>query len=291
MSRLHPRASRLVLSCLAFAVVAGCNRKATPPPSGAAASASASAAAAPLASAGGAPSAAASAAAGKPGGASTDEAKKPLTAEERQALARYAAAVGAGRRATRDKRYDEAERAFDRALEQRKDDARALAERGYARLLANNPEGAEEDLERALAGGVEPKLASQAFFNLGLVREKKGEDEPSRAAFAIADALSPSAAAKAKLAGRSACTADVRTDDDDSLAFADDFRALAAVVQPSEDLGSAKASVCIQTHTAMGTPDARDTCDGPPPWELIDHHRPGGAEASPVTGPVDSSTS
>ncbi len=265
-----PLTRRLTLSCLALAGAAGCKRNATPPSPDTTSSA-AGVAAAPSASAGGAPSAASAAGSGQRE-APADEAKKPLTAAERQALARYAAAVGAGRKATRDKRYDDAESAFDRALEQRNGDARALAERGYARLLANKLDAAEQDLERALSAGVEPKLASQAFFNLGLVREKKGEDEPSRAAFAIADALSPSGAAKAKLAGRSACTADLRVDDEDALDFADDFTALAEAIKPAEDLGSPKASVCVQTHTALGTPDMRNACDGPPPWELYHHH-------------------
>ncbi|HEU4536287.1 MAG TPA: hypothetical protein VFS00_19315, partial [Polyangiaceae bacterium] len=61
-------------------------------------------------------------------------------------------------------------------------------------------------------------------------------------------------------------------DDDDSLSFADDFPALAADIKPIEDLGSPKASVCIQTHSALGTPDVRNACDGPPPWELAHNH-------------------
>jgi tetratricopeptide (TPR) repeat protein len=197
-----------------------------------------------------------------------------LTPAEARAVAGYRSAMRAGREATRDAHFDAAEAAFGEALTARPGDARALAERGYERLLAGSLEDASRDFERALAGGVPPQLTSQVFFNMGLLREKQGKPDAARAAFAIADAVAPSAAAKKKLAGRSACTADVELGDDprDALTLAADFADLAKQIGPAKDLGSPKASVCIQTHTAIAEPDAIGVCDGPPPWVLAHHH-------------------
>lgn len=200
------------------------------------------------------------------------EVKEPLTERERKSIATYAEALAEGRKATRAKRYADAEEAFGRALAARPEDARARGERGYARLLDGALEKADEDFQAALGRGLDPKLAGQVFFNMGLLREKRNEMESARAAFAISNALSATAAAKAKLAGRSACTADVQTGGKERLDHANDFDDLARQINPGQDLGSPKRSVCIRTHTAMADPDEKDVCSGPPPWVLNHHH-------------------
>lgn len=200
------------------------------------------------------------------------EAKVPLTAEEKKAITAYSDAMGEGRKATRAKRFADAEEAFGKALAARPEDARARSERGYARLLDGALEKADEDFQGALGRGVDRKLAGQVFFNIGLLREKKNEMESARAAFAISNALSPTGAAKEKLAGKSACTADIQTGGSDVLEHANGFEELDRKIAPGKDLGSPKASVCVRSHTAMAEPDEKDVCSGPPPWVLNHHH-------------------
>lgn len=197
-----------------------------------------------------------------------------LTIEEKSDLYRFRSSVAEGRRATRDKRWLEAETAFTRALAVRPTDARTRAERGYARLLADELNEAREDFERALAGGVDAKLGGQVYFNIGLLREKRKQPDSARAAFAMSNALAPSAAAKGKLGGRSSCTADIdeHPAEGEELHAVADFDALAKEIAPQRDLGSPKASVCVRTHTATGEPEVRDVCSGDPPW-FLSHHR------------------
>lgn len=214
----------------------------------------------------------AEAAAPEAGVVDAGEAKVPLTAEEKKAISAYSAAMGEGRAATRAKRFADAEEAFGKALAARPEDARARSERGYARLLDGALEKAEEDFQGALGRGVDGKLAGQVFFNIGLLREKKNEMEGARAAFAISNALSPTAAAKVKLAGRSTCTVDVQTGGSDVLEHASGWEELDRKIAPGKDLGSPKASVCVRSHTAMADPDEKDVCQGPPPWTLNHHH-------------------
>lgn len=201
------------------------------------------------------------------------EEKPPLTAKEKQALTSYGEAMGEGRAATRAKRYADAEEAFGKALSMRPGDARALSERGYARLLDGALEKADEDLQAALRGGVEPTLTAQVFFNLGLLREKRNEAESARAAFAISNALSPTAAAKGKLGGKSGCTADVQTSGkDEPLEHAGSVDELRSKIAPVKDLGSPMASICVRVNNALGDASEVDVCRGAPPWEVRHHY-------------------
>ncbi len=133
--------------------------------------------------------------------------RRPMTADEKQASKTYAAALGEGRAATSAKRYDDAIAAFDRAIAAKPGDARALSERGYARLLARDLASATKDLDRALEGTSDPALSGPIHFNLGLVAEARGDAEGARVAFARSNAVRPTKAAQAKLAGKSACVA------------------------------------------------------------------------------------
>jgi hypothetical protein len=100
--------------------------------------------------------------------AQSADASTSLSPEQRGA---YAKAIGEGRAATRAKKYDDAIVAFGRALDAVANDARALAERGYARHLKGDEPKAEDDLERAALVGdpKDKKLLAQIEFNLGLV--------------------------------------------------------------------------------------------------------------------------
>lgn len=185
---------------------------------------------------------------------------------------RYVQALADGRRATQAKKWAEARVAFDRALAERKDDPRALAERGYAYLLAGDLEAASADLERALRSGtLDRKLEAAVQFNRGLVLEKQGKGDEAIAAFAVADALESTPARRAKLAGRAACVAASAAEPFEAKRYAD-FRALADAVSPTVDRGDPKKSVCIESHNAEGTPDADAVCDRPWPWALFHNH-------------------
>lgn len=252
----------LVLFCGAVAFVA-CRRESAPAPPPAPPASPSAEVEARLA----APSASAAA-------EEAPDAARTLTKAERRDFERFRDAVADGRKATREKRWADAEAAFTKALRARPADARTRAERGYARLLGDELDEAAQDFERALAGGVDAKLGGQVFYNVGLLREKRKQPESARAAFAISNALAPSAAAKAKLGAKSSCTADV---DElpifgEDLRAVNDFDALAKAIGPEKQLGSPKASVCVRTHTATGDPTDVDVCSGEPPWVLNHHH-------------------
>jgi len=133
--------------------------------------------------------------------------RRPMSVDEKRASKTYAAALGEGRAATRAKKYDDAVAAFDKALVAKPGDARALSERGYARLLAKDWAKATKDLERALEGTTDPDLMGPIYFNMGLVAEGKGDADAARVAFARSNAVKPTKAAQSKLDGKSKCVA------------------------------------------------------------------------------------
>ena len=91
------------------------------------------------------------------------------------------AAIQEGRKQTAGKDYAAAVAQFDAALAQLPDHPRALAGRGYARLLAGELDAAEADLRKALTHPGTAKVEAAIEFNLGLVAEKRGEaDEAKR---------------------------------------------------------------------------------------------------------------
>lgn len=135
--------------------------------------------------------------------------KRSASAAEKAAHAAYAAQMQVGRTQTKAKAYNEAIAAFDRALEQRPQAPRALAERGYAKLLANDLVGARADLEAARERSDDPQRLGPIWFNLGLVAEAAGDAEAARRAFTRANELRPGKAAQAKLGGATVCTAEI----------------------------------------------------------------------------------
>jgi len=127
-------------------------------------------------------------------------------------LAAYWKAMSDGRKATLAKKFDDAYAAFDRALVAMPDDARAISERGYAKLLAKDYKGALADLDFAVARTKDRKLLGQIYYNYGLAAEAKGDAAAARAAFARSNDYNPTPAAKKKLDGQPACTAIIDAD-------------------------------------------------------------------------------
>ncbi|MEZ4466806.1 MAG: hypothetical protein R3F60_01425 [bacterium] len=116
------------------------------------------------------------------------------------AAAEIKALLAAGRKATSEKRYPEALAAFDRILTLDATHARARGERGYARLAAGDLDGADADFTQAIAdAGGDAKVQAAAWFNKGLVAEKRGDAAAARAAFQQAHTLRPSKATASKL--------------------------------------------------------------------------------------------
>jgi hypothetical protein len=134
--------------------------------------------------------------------APSSSAPKALTAAESRA---YQAALGKGRLATQKQDWAAACAAFDQALAIAPEDARARAERGYARLLADDLDGAAKDFAAAQGHSSDKKLEAQIWYNAGLVAERRSNSEEARAAFARSFALNPTAAANGKLDGKSRC--------------------------------------------------------------------------------------
>jgi hypothetical protein len=101
-------------------------------------------------------------------------AKSPLDAAAKAKAKLYLSALGRGRKATVKKDYGAAVAAFDEALKLEPRDARALAERGYAKYLAGDLDGGAQDFSLATPLASDPKLRAQIAFNQGLVAKKQG---------------------------------------------------------------------------------------------------------------------
>jgi len=200
-------------------------------------------------------------------------APKPPPSEETTARTAYRDAMAKGRKATDTKKYPDAIARFDTALAAKPGDPRALAERGYARLLdGKDLDAASRDLDLAARATKDPKLLSMIWFNRGLVEEKRGKPDTARAAFQTANALRPTPAAAAKLAGKAACPAIVARDlavFDHPPIVAADWRALykqvmvgaedaeepatvaAAIVQLTGEKAEPKLPAVIATRTSV----------------------------------------
>ncbi len=130
--------------------------------------------------------------------------------EDPKARAAYRTGMRKGRKATDAKKWSEALEGFDAALVAKPGDARALGERGFARLLEGKDLGAaSKDLDQAATGTKDAKLLSSIWFNRGLIQEKLGNELNATAAFVVANSLRPTAAAKAKIASKGECPVSV----------------------------------------------------------------------------------
>ncbi|WP_437586327.1 tetratricopeptide repeat protein [Sorangium sp. So ce1000] len=256
-------AGRLALGFIAACVVAGC-RDQPPRPTAESAPPSAASSAVPVASAS---SAAPSASPASP--VSPAPSARPLTEKEKQALATYKAALARGRLATKKLDFNAAIQAFTEAIAADPSDARALAERGFAHLTAGDSDAADSDFNAALAGAGDPELRSQIWFNLGLLRDRAGDAEAARVAYANAHLLKPSAATRGKLAGRSTCTVEVRKADLEGAELVNGWTELLARVGTAEEApGEAESESAARERLCK--PDSRwqtdSPCAGDPPW-------------------------
>ncbi|WP_437911925.1 tetratricopeptide repeat protein [Sorangium sp. So ce302] len=193
---------------------------------------------------------------------------RPLTEKEKQALATYKAALARGRLATKKQDFNAAIQAFTEAIAADPSDARALAERGFAHLTAGDSGAADSDFDAALAGAGDPELRSQIWFNLGLLRDRAGDAEAARVAYANAHLLKPSAATRGKLAGRSTCTVEVRKADLEGADLVKGWTELLARIGAAEGApGEATSEAAARERLCR--PDSRwadSPCAGDAPW-------------------------
>jgi tetratricopeptide (TPR) repeat protein len=78
-----------------------------------------------------------------------------------------------GRKLSKEKQYKQAIAEFDKALLTAPNDARVLAEIGYAALLDKDLARSEAASEKALISSSDPKLRAQVLYNLGRVAEAR----------------------------------------------------------------------------------------------------------------------
>lgn len=205
------------------------------------------------------------------------------------------AGVQAGRKRTAAKDYAGAVASFDAALVQLPGHARALSGRGYAKLLAGDLDGAEADLRQALAAPGTKKLESAIAFNLGLVAEKRGDQELARAQFSLANVLHPSKAAQDKLAGAAECPVTVTYNKPQSELYASwkdvwkhlaDEGVMGEAAAPADE-AAAKQAVCTSQPLDGATTATFDGCAAPGgPW-LVRHEYDFGGHALFVIEPAD----
>ncbi|WP_433927602.1 tetratricopeptide repeat protein [Sorangium cellulosum] len=256
-----------MLGLAAACAVAGCRRGEAPRPTADGAPPAAASSAPAVASASGA---APSAAPASPSGVAPSA--RPLTEKEKQAVAAYKAAMARGRLATRERGYHAAIQAFNDALAAAPTDARALAERGFAHLGDGDSDAAEGDFTAALAGAGDPELRSQIWFNLGLLRDKAGDPEAARVAYANAHVLRPSPATRGKLAGRSMCAVEIRKAGVEGAVLVPSWIDLLALVGPAEEEPGPPREVTSEAaaRARVCGPEGRSVserpCAGDPPW-------------------------
>lgn len=159
----------------------------------------------------------------------------------------YADGLKKGRTETLAKHYDSAIAAFDGALKALPGDARALSERGYAKLLAGKHEEARKDLREAESATKDPKLLAQIHYNHGLVAEKLGHTEEAKASFVRSNTLNPSKAAATK-SGAQQCSAEVKLGGHSKVVK--DWLAMAEALR-TENKGGAKTASDDDAHTGF----------------------------------------
>jgi hypothetical protein len=170
----------------------------------------------------------------------------------------YRRALARGRAATRRGDLADARAAFQQALDVVPGDARALSERGFAEMTL--PGGtrvqAWHDVEDALFAAKDRDLKASIWFNLGVLRA--ADAESSRAAFAMAHHLAPSAATRDKLAGRSPCPARIDAREVEPLQVVESWRALRNSIdgEAAPDDAAARAAVCLHDDNSAAS------CDG-----------------------------
>ncbi len=119
--------------------------------------------------------------------------------ESADALAGASAKLAEGRKATKEKRYPDAIKAFDEAIAGAANMARAWSGRGYAKLLSGDLVAAKADFAQALTLDATPKFQAAVHFNLGELALRQKDLAGAKASFTKANELAPSDAAKRQL--------------------------------------------------------------------------------------------
>jgi len=123
----------------------------------------------------------------------------PAPKDETADAAGGQAKLAEGRKATKDKRYPDAIKAFDEAIAMTATLARGWSGRGYAKLLAGDLAGAKADFDQALTLDAAPRFQGAVYFNLGELAVRSKDLPAAKAAFTKANELAPSDAAKRQL--------------------------------------------------------------------------------------------
>ncbi|WP_394830370.1 hypothetical protein LVJ94_28065 [Pendulispora rubella] len=186
----------------------------------------------------------------------------------------YAAAMGQGRAATREKRYDDAIRAFQSAVRRRPFDASAWAEQGYAKLLGGYD--AHPALAFAKTRTKKPALLSAIWFNDAEGYAREGKTELARVHYAVAANLGNQAAAT-KLGSQSRCTA-TWTTGIPSLGghkgWVEVLQAMPATMcgekrEPKTTEKEARKEACRPCGSGAGASlEDGDNCAGAGPWHI-----------------------
>jgi hypothetical protein len=188
----------------------------------------------------------------KAGSGSGSGSDAPVSAAQIKA---YQTAMSDGRKATDKKDYAAAIAAFDKALVAKRADSRALAERGFARLLdGKDLVAASADLDAAASGTKDIKLQGMIWFNRGLVEEARKDQPNAIAAFSIANSLNPSAAAKAKIAGKSTCQAMIVNPfavEGTKITDAKDWPSLLKAIVPAEEAAAMPDQMALEQPASL----------------------------------------
>jgi len=114
--------------------------------------------------------------------AAPEEIRKPVALDDaaKRTASAYLAALARGRKATTTKDFAKAETEFSACLRLVPRDPRALAERGYARLLAGKLDDADTDLKAASEKAGSTGLLLQVVHNRLLVARQRGDEQAAK---------------------------------------------------------------------------------------------------------------
>ncbi|WP_394841056.1 hypothetical protein LZC95_28770 [Pendulispora brunnea] len=186
----------------------------------------------------------------------------------------YAAAMAQGRAATREKRYDDAIRAFRSAVRRRPFDAAAWAEQGYAELLGGYD--AHATLAFAKTRTKKAALLSAIWFNDAEAYAREGNGEWARIHYAVAASHGNQAAA-AKLGAQSRCTATWDTNVPSLKVQKGWVQVLQAMPEtmcagkrePKTTEKEARKEACRDCGSGAGASlEESDNCEGKGPWRI-----------------------
>ncbi|MEM9490985.1 MAG: tetratricopeptide repeat protein, partial [Myxococcota bacterium] len=133
-----------------------------------------------------------------PAEASLAPAPAPPTAEQKK---RYRHHLATGRRLSGERKWGEATRAFQAALEAIPMDGRALSELGWAAFQAGDYPLARTANRDAVRAATDPRVRAASLYNLGRVAEAAGERDEAAGHYRASLALRPNRTVERRLAG------------------------------------------------------------------------------------------